>query len=100
YMCVSTAASMDGYSAYGASITKSGAKMTMECAAPRAIVADLTVMCDAPPVSNASGYADLYAKVTAGADWIFADALGVELIDGQSWRTVQDGLTDALKDPT
>ena len=29
YMCVSTAASMDGYTAYGSSITKDGAKMTM-----------------------------------------------------------------------
>lgn len=99
YMCVATAASMDGYSAYGASITKSGAKMTMECSAPKAIVADLAVMCDAPPVSNASGYADLYAKVPAGADWILADALGVEPIDSQSWHTVQDGLAHALQYP-
>lgn len=99
YMCVATAASMDGYSAYGASITKSGAKMTMECAAPRAILADLAVMCAAPPVSNASGYADLYAKVPAGADWIFADALGVESIDSQSWHTVQNGLAPSLQYP-
>lgn len=99
YMCVATAASMDGYSAYGASITKSGAKMTMECAAPRVVVADLSVMCSAPSVSNASGYADLYAKIPAGADWILADALGVEEIDDRSWHTVQDGLAHALQYP-
>lgn len=99
YMCVATAASMDGYSAYGASITKDGAKMTMTCPAPQAIVADLTVICTAPPIMTASGYADLYAKVPAGADWILADALGVEAMDEESWHIVQDGLEGALKDP-
>lgn len=99
YMCVATAASMDGYSAYGASITKEGAKMTMTCPAPQVIVADLAVICKAPPITTASGYADLYAKVPAGADWILADALGVEPLDDQSWHIVQDGLESALKDP-
>ena len=98
YMCVATAASMDGYSAYGASITKDGAKMTMTCPAPQAIVADLAVICKAPPIMTASGYADLYAKVPAGADWILADALGVEAMDDESWHIVQDGLEGALKD--
>src|SRR5699024_9679848 len=32
YMCVATAASMDGYAAFGASITKDGAKQTLMCA--------------------------------------------------------------------
>jgi len=99
YMCVATAASMDGYSAYGASITKDGAKMTMSCPAPTAIVADLNVICKAPPLMTASGYADLYAKVVSGADWILADAMGIEPIDDLSWHIVQDGLDEALKDP-
>jgi glycerol-1-phosphate dehydrogenase [NAD(P)+] len=99
YMCVATAASMDGYSSFGASITKHSAKNTIACSAPKAIVADLNVICKAPPVNNASGYADLYAKITAGADWILADALEVEFIDNESWHIVQDGLKAALKDP-
>jgi len=99
YMCVATAASMDGYSAYGASITKDGAKMTMSCPAPVAIVADLSIICKAPPLMTASGYADLYAKVVSGADWILADALDVEAIDDRSWHIVQDGLEEALIDP-
>lgn len=99
YMCVSTAASMDGYTAYGASITKEGAKITMTCPAPVAVVADIAVISKAPALTTASGYADLYAKVPAGADWILADALGIEPIDEQSWHIVQDGLEEALKDP-
>ena len=66
YMVVATAASMDGYTAYGASITASGSKQTFDCPAPRAVLADLEVIASAPPGMNASGYADLLAKIAAG----------------------------------
>jgi glycerol-1-phosphate dehydrogenase [NAD(P)+] len=99
YMCVATAASMDGYTAYGASITKDGSKQTFECPAPRAVVADIDVLAAAPAHMNAAGYADLLAKMTAGADWIIADALAVEKIDPHAWETVQGGLRAALAHP-
>lgn len=99
YMCVGTAASMDGYTAFGASITAHGHKQTFDCPAPRAVLGDLDVICNAPKEMTASGYADLFAKITAGADWILADSLGVEPIDEQGWAIVQDGLGDALSDP-
>ncbi len=99
YMCVATAASMDGYTAFGASITARGAKQTFNCPAPQACLADLDIICNAPDKMTASGYADLFAKITAGADWIIADSLGVEAIDNQTWSIVQDGLHDALSDP-
>ncbi len=99
YMCVGTAASMDGYTAFGASITYQGNKQTFTCPAPRAVLADLDVLCKAPPEMTASGYADLMAKVVCGADWIVADALGVEPIDGRAWEIVQGGLRNALADP-
>jgi len=99
YLCVATAASMDGYTAFGASITFQGAKQTFDCPAPRAVVADTDIICRAPPAMTAAGYADLLAKVTAGADWILADALGVEPIDARAWSLVQGGLRTALADP-
>lgn len=99
YICVATAASMDGYTAFGASITHEGAKQTFNCPAPQACLADVTIIANAPPEMTASGYADLFAKITAGADWILSDALGVEKIDRQSWNIVQGGLHDALADP-
>ena len=40
YMVVGTAASMDGYTAYGASITKDGNKQTFDCPAPLGMVLD------------------------------------------------------------
>ena len=91
-MCVATAASMDGYTAFGASITAEGAKQTFSCPAPLAVLADTNIIRKAPGIMTASGYADLFAKVTAGADWILADWMGVEKIDETAWSIVQDGL--------
>jgi glycerol-1-phosphate dehydrogenase [NAD(P)+] len=99
YMCVATAASMDGYTAFGASITANGAKQTFNCPAPQACLADIDIICKAPAEMTASGYADLFAKITAGADWILADSLNVEPIDPKAWSIVQGGLHDALSDP-
>ena len=92
YMCVGTAASMDGYTAFGASIEKDGLKQTLSCPAPRAVVADLEILQNAPENMTASGYADLLGKVTSGADWLVADALEVEKIDPTGWSLVQDHL--------
>src|SRR5690606_7576548 len=100
YMCIATAASMDGYTAFGASITAGGAKQTFNCPAPAVCVADIAIIRKAPREMTASGYADLFAKITAGADWILADSLQVEPIDPQAWSIVQDGLHNALSDPT
>lgn len=99
YLCVATAASMDGYTAFGASITYRGAKQTFNCPAPRAVIADTDLIRRAPAEMTASGYADLQAKITAGADWLLADALGVEPIDPRAWSIVQGGLREALAHP-
>jgi glycerol-1-phosphate dehydrogenase [NAD(P)+] len=99
YMAVATAASMDGYTAYGASITSKGSKQTFDCPAPLVVLADLDVIAAAPAGMNASGYADLLAKIAAGADWILADALGIEPIAADAWDTVQRHLREWLSDP-
>lgn len=99
YLCVATAASMDGYTAYGASITHLGSKQTFLCPAPVAVLADLQVICNSPAEMSAWGYADLLSKGTAGADWIVADALGAEPIDPQAWAIVQGRLREMVADP-
>ena len=100
YMVCATAASVDGYSSFGAAIrSPEGAKQTYACPAPRAILADLDVMRTAPAWMAASGFADLMAKVPAGADWILAYELGATAWHDSAWHTVQDGLKDAIGDP-
>ena len=100
YMVCATAASVDGYSSFGAAIrSPEGAKKTYACPAPRVIVADLDVIRTAPEWMAASGFADLLAKVTAGADWIIAHELGAAEWHSRAWHTVQDGLHEAIADP-
>ena len=99
YACVATAASMDGYTSFGAIVTERGFKRTIGCPAPRAVIADLDVLAAAPRALNAAGYGDLLGKVTAGADWLVADALGIEPIHDEAWRLVQDPLRGWLADP-
>ena len=99
YLCVATAASMDGYTSFGAIVTQDGFKRTLGCPAPRAVIADLDVLAAAPSELNAAGYGDLLGKVTAGADWLLADALGVEPIDADAWALVQPPLRTWLERP-
>ena len=99
YMCVGTAASMDGFTAYGASITKDGNKQTFDCPAPYGFVMDSAIAAAAPKELAASGYADLIAKIPAGADWMLAEVVGSEKIDEFAWNLVQNGLKESLADP-
>jgi glycerol-1-phosphate dehydrogenase [NAD(P)+] len=99
YLAVATAASVDGYTSFGASITKDGFKQTLTCPAPRAVLADLDVLTAAPAIMTASGYGDLLGKIPAGADWIVADTLEVEPIDPHVWSLVQGPLREATARP-
>jgi glycerol-1-phosphate dehydrogenase [NAD(P)+] len=99
YIAVGTAASMDGYTAYGASITYNGSKQTFPCPAPIAVVADLDIISAAPAELNAAGYADLMAKTVAGADWLLADAVGTDPINPGAWDIIQGRLREVLANP-
>ena len=98
YCCCPTAASVDGYTSSGAAMSVDGMKVTVPCPAPLAIVSDIEVLNTAPPEMAAAGYADLFAKVTGGADWIIADVLGEELIDPPTWKMVHEKLRDWISD--
>jgi glycerol-1-phosphate dehydrogenase [NAD(P)+] len=99
YICVATACSVDGYASDGAALLTEGFKMTHPCPAPTVIIGDSDVMARAPALLTASGYADLLAKVPAGADWILADFLKEDPIRPVSWHLVQQHLHAWLADP-
>ena len=90
---------MDGYTGAGAPISDNGVKVTMQCVAPQVVIFDLDITAAAPQVMTASGYGDLAAKIPGGADWIIADAAGVEPLDQHVWALVQSGVRDALSRP-
>ena len=98
FLCVPTAASVDGYTSFGAALMKDGHKQTLSCDAPRCIVADTGVLSRSPSWLSSSGFGDLAGKIIAGADWIIADAAapfganGADRIDPTAWAMVQPGL--------
>lgn len=98
YAVFATAASMDGYTASGAALVAGGVKQTFACDAPTLVIADRDVIAAAPAPMTASGYGDLLGKVTAGADWLIADALGIEPIAQDAWEAVQGPLPALLTD--
>lgn len=100
YAVVGTAASMDGYTGFGAPMTRDGVKVTMPCPAPKVVLFDLDVAAEAPKAMVAAGYGDLSAKIPAGADWILSDAIGREPIHDLAWDLVQGGVAGALSRPT
>lgn len=99
YLCIATAASMDGYTSAGSPLSDQGFKKTIPCRPARVVIGDLDVIAAAPPQMMGWGYGDLAGKVPAGGDWIIADALGVEPIDNVAWPMVQDGLSGWLAQP-
>ncbi|MBO4633029.1 MAG: sn-glycerol-1-phosphate dehydrogenase, partial [Lentisphaeria bacterium] len=100
YCCVATACSVDGYTSKGGAMTVEGSKKTVPCPAPYAICADVDVLEKAPAPMFASGYADLLAKITGGADWIIADTLGFEPIRQDIWELIQVPLRKQIADPS
>ncbi len=99
YLCIATAASMDGYTSAGSPLSERGFKKTIPCRPARVVIGDLSVIAAAPPAMIGWGYGDLAGKVPAGGDWMIADALGVEPLDAVAWPMVQDGLAGWLADP-
>jgi len=75
YLVFPTAASMNGYLSANASITVSGHKKTMLAFMPQAVFCDLSVIADAPPRLNKSGFGDSLARSTAQADWLLSHLL-------------------------
>lgn len=99
YAVIPTAPSVDGYTSYGAALVVDGFKRTMPCPAPLAVITDPLILETAPPEMFAAGYADLMAKIPAGADWIVADFLGLDPLRPNVWELIQSPLRSWLEIP-
>lgn len=66
---IATAPSMNGYNSAIAAVLSEGVKTTQSCTAPRAVVADLDILAQAPERMLASGLGDLLSKPVSNSDW-------------------------------
>ncbi len=69
YVIVATAPSMDGYASNGAAMITGGMKVTYPAGLPKAILADTTVLKNAPMEMIKAGYGDVIGKFSALNDW-------------------------------
>ena len=69
YIIVATAPSMDGYASNGAAMITGGMKVTYPAGLPRAILADVEVLRNAPMEMLQAGYGDVIGKFSALNDW-------------------------------
>ena len=69
YMIVATAPSMDGYASDGAAMILGGMKETVKARLPRAIIADIDVLKQAPLEMIKAGFGDIVGKYSALCDW-------------------------------
>ncbi len=69
YIIVATAPSMDGYASTGAAMITDGMKVTYSAGLPKAIIADTSVLANAPIDMIKAGYGDIIGKFSALNDW-------------------------------
>ena len=80
YYIVATAPSMDGYASKGSALILDGMKVTLNADVPRAIIADVNVLKNAPFDMIQSGYGDIIGKYSCLNDWKLAHVVNDEYI--------------------
>lgn len=78
YFIVCTAPSMDGYASTVSPLIIEGFKKTYPAVYPESIVADISIMKDAPMQMITAGFGDIIGKLTCLTDWILARELNGE----------------------
>lgn len=81
YLSAPTAASVDAFTSFTASITIQQLKYSLPTKQAAGVFAHLPTLCAAPAAMTAAGYGDVLAKLTALADWQIAHLLTGESCD-------------------
>ena len=101
YAVVATAPSMDGYASSGAAMITGGMKVTYPAGVPFAIIADTSVIANAPIEMIKAGYGDIIGKYSALNDWRLGALVNgeylCEYIYGLTYDTVLQVLPLAKK---
>lgn len=75
---VQTAASVDGFTDNVSVVLRDGVKRTVDSRWPSVVIADTTLISQAPAAMNQAGYGEILSMFTAPADWRLASLLGVD----------------------
>lgn len=72
FVCVPTAASMNGYTSTIAAVLSRGVKRTLPAQQAEAVFADIEIVRRAPAYLNQAGFGDLLSKPYSHADWLLS----------------------------
>lgn len=80
YYIVATAPSMDGYASVGSALILDGMKVTKNARVPKAIIADIDVLAQAPTEMIRAGYGDIIGKYSCLNDWQLSHLINGEYL--------------------
>ena len=69
YYIIATAPSMDGYASVGSALILEGMKVTLNARPPKAIIAEPSILANAPFDMIKAGYGDIIGKFSCLGDW-------------------------------
>lgn len=96
FISIPTAASVDGFVSTVAAMTWKGCKKSFQAVAPLYVLVDIDIIESAPKRLTASGYADLFGKYTAIADWRISNVLTGEYICEKVIHLTEQALSEAI----
>lgn len=98
WISVPTAASHDGIASEVASVSHGGYKYSEKCKGPLAVIADLSIISQAPPRLKLAGLGDIICKTSSITEWKLAHEVKGEPFDGAIYSIVENALSSVLKD--
>ena len=104
YYIVATAPSMDGYASKGSALILDGMKVTLNANVPKAIIADVKVLANAPFEMIQAGYGDIIGKYSCLNDWRLSALVNSEylcpFVMNATYETVEKTvkLADGIKE--
>lgn len=97
YIIVATAPSMDGYASSGAAMILKGMKDTVSVGMPKAIIADIDVLKNAPMDMIKAGYGDIIGKYSSLCDWRLSQIVNDEYFCQYIYDVVMETTDKTLK---
>ena len=97
YYIVATAPSMDGYASKGAALILDGMKVTLNADVPKAIIADVNMLKDAPFEMIQAGYGDIIGKYSCLNDWKLSHLVNDEYLCEFVMNATYDAVEETVR---
>jgi len=98
WVSVPTAASHDGIASEAASVAHDGYRYSRRCKLPIAVLADLSVIAEAPDELQLAGTGDILCKASSLSEWVYAHEVHGEPFAREAFDLVKQALDSVIAD--